>query len=418
MEPVSLPGGYVVRAATPGDVAQIVELNASAHGENERHASKVLLAAPAPPFAVPADERPTTAGVDDWTVVCLGDEVVSTCALFAHHLRVADTVLPVGQVEYVATAEAHQRRGLIRAQMDELHRRSAARGDLLTLITGIPHYYRRFGYGYALDWPERITVPLHLDAPPGISVRPAAAGDLEAVATLHNRALGRAGVALQRGRQAWWWLITEGPHWNDHVLVAEAGGAVVGTVRYLQWPDEPTAEVMDGAAHDVATGRALLAGVRARLGADAICAFDRPGDPFSAALQGMGLPTARWHPTYVRITDPVAVLRALQPVLSRRLAASPLSAEQGELVISFYTSGVRLTYGRGEVTAVEPDPGIEDPDDSDDTGIAPDAFPALVLGRFGASGLERRVDDVLLGRDRMLMDVLFPRMANDHTFPI
>jgi ribosomal protein S18 acetylase RimI-like enzyme len=415
---VSLPGGYALRAAGRGDIPQITELNAAAHGENERHASQVLLDAPAPPFPVPADERPTTTGVDDWTVVCLGDEVVSTCALFAHHLRVADVVLPVGQVEYVATAEAHRRKGLIRAQMDELHRRSEARGDLLTLITGIPHYYRRFGYGYALDWPERLTVPLHMEAPDDVTVRPATADDLEALVALHERPLARAGVALQRGRRSWWWLVTEGPDWNDHVLVAEVGGAVVGTVRYLQWSGEPTAEVMDGAADTIEVGRALLAGVRARLGASAVCSFDRPGDPFSAALHSVGLPTARWHPTYVRIPDPVAILRALQPVLTRRLAASPFAHERGSLVISFYTSGVRLDYAAGEVTAVEPDPGIEDPDDSDDTGIAPDAFPALVLGRFGASGLERRVDDVLLGRDRDLMDVLFPRMMNDHTFPI
>ncbi len=66
--------------------------------------------------------------------------------------------LPGGQIEYVATDPAHQRQGLVRAQFDWHHRRSTERGDLAQFITGIPYLYRRFGYGYGLDYPP-IRVP-------------------------------------------------------------------------------------------------------------------------------------------------------------------------------------------------------------------------------------------------------------------
>jgi hypothetical protein len=65
------------------------------------------------------------------------------------------------------------------------------------------------------------------------------------------------------------------------------------------------------------------------------------------------------------------------------------------------------------VAAVRPAPGIEDPFAHDAVGVAPDAFGALVLGRWGAAGLEDRVDDVVLGRRRGLMEVLFPQVAAD-----
>jgi hypothetical protein len=37
----------------------------------------------------------------------------------------------------------------------------------------------------------------------------------------------------------------------------------------------------------------------------------------------------------------------------------------------------------------------------------------LIFGRYGATELERRHDDVVLGRDRALMDILFPRRSTD-----
>ncbi|OWY58743.1 hypothetical protein B7486_78330, partial [cyanobacterium TDX16] len=155
VEPRDLGDGLVLRSATDADVDGIVALSARLHGANEGRCLPHLLRPESPGVELPADDLALTTGPEDWTVVVDehdADEVVSICALFAHRLRVGNVVLPVGQVEYVATDERHQRKGLVRAQIEQLHRRSDARGDLLTLITGIPHYYRRFGYGYALEW--------------------------------------------------------------------------------------------------------------------------------------------------------------------------------------------------------------------------------------------------------------------------
>ena len=147
-------------------------------------------------------------------------------------------------------------------------------------------------------------------------------------------------------------------------------------------------------------------------------AWERHGDPLTVAVHRIGTPTAPWHPTYVRVPDPVALLDVLRPVLSARLARSAFAEEQGQLDLSLYTWSLRLTYDRGEVTAVAAAPGIEDPEDHADVGISPDELPALLLGRFGASGLARQRDDVLLGGHADLVDVLFPRLSNDHLFPL
>ena len=61
--------------------------------------------------------------------------------------------LPAGQVELVATDRAYEGRGLVRALMSWAHERSAARGHDLQVMIGIPYFYRRFGYEYAIDIP-------------------------------------------------------------------------------------------------------------------------------------------------------------------------------------------------------------------------------------------------------------------------
>ena len=51
----------------------------------------------------------------------------------------------------MGTLPEYRRRGLVRIQFDVLHAWSRQRGELVQVITGIPNYYRQFGYEYAID---------------------------------------------------------------------------------------------------------------------------------------------------------------------------------------------------------------------------------------------------------------------------
>jgi hypothetical protein len=103
----------------------------------------------------------------------------------------------------------------------------------------------------------------------------------------------------------------------------------------------------------------------------------------------------------------------MRPILSQRLASSDFADASGTVEISMYTNGLALDYERGEVGPIRAIPGLEDPTDVDGIGVAPDWFPALVFGRWCATELAHRVDDVIVSRDRRLMDVLFPQRTAD-----
>ena len=79
------------------------------------------------------------------------DKIVSSMNLISQVWLYEGVPIGVGRPELVGTDSAYRRRGLVREQFDAVHAKSAARGELVQAITGIPWYYRQFGYGMALD---------------------------------------------------------------------------------------------------------------------------------------------------------------------------------------------------------------------------------------------------------------------------
>jgi hypothetical protein len=86
-------------------------------------------------------------------------------------------------VEFVGTAPAYRRRGLVRRQFELAYRRSLDEGCLVQAVAGINWYYRQFGYDYALERTRRgrMLAPLQGDGghgPAGLASRPATVGDV------------------------------------------------------------------------------------------------------------------------------------------------------------------------------------------------------------------------------------------------
>lgn len=171
--------------------------------------------------------------------------------------------------------------------------------------------------------------------------------------------------------------------------------------------------VRPGPTRTPAAAGALLARARAGVEPGWVLEVATTPGPWAAAAAGVGAERLGYdHGVYARATDAVRLLAASAPVLSRRLAAAH-RRDTGTLDITTYEATVRLELEDGRVVAVGRGPRIEDPFVHDDVGVAPDLLPALVLGRFGASGLAARADDVTLGRHGNLCDVLFPRLPSD-----
>src|SRR5437764_1547300 len=81
------------------------------------------------------------------------EEHALVCMTFLWRQQWAYEGIPfaIGRTEIVATDTGYRNRGLVRAIFELIHARSEAEGHLAQGITGIPYFYRQFGYEYALD---------------------------------------------------------------------------------------------------------------------------------------------------------------------------------------------------------------------------------------------------------------------------
>ncbi len=114
---------------------------------------------------------------------------------------------------------------------------------------------------------------------------------------------------------------------------------------------------------------------------------------------------------YVRIGDPVAFLEAMRPELEARLA--DVGKDEGELLVSLYTSSLTVRWDDGRITDVTPGPRVQAPISAGGSGIPPDTFVALALGPLTVAELDARHPDLLPGEPAELLACLFPGRTSD-----
>jgi predicted N-acetyltransferase YhbS len=382
-----------VRSADTADLDRIEEVVAEALEPEDAEEARMVL-------EDPAFDR------SRWLVAGSDGGVESTMALLDSHFRIGAARFPAGQVEFVATSQDARGKGLVRAQLEELHARSAAAGHLLQLIVGIPFFYRQFGYSYAI--PQQAYQMVGRDvALAGGDWRPRTAelANVPALATAQADVQAEAGVAATHPEQLWKWLIASP---NYEVVIAEHRDQVAAGRIYL---DGDTALLGDVVAPTRAALHALIA--HARDLEPSVAVAHRPASMLSAMLTGLGSPVNELGWYYVRVPDEAALLEVLRPELEARLARSPLDGFTGTFTLSTYVASVTCEIEEGRFGPMTSGGPIPYPVSEGGSGVPPDLFPRLLLSPLGALELERLNGDVLLGDQRDLMAALFPPVTSD-----
>lgn len=360
-----------------------------------------------------------------------GELVTGTCLMSAVW-DVEGVAIPVGRAEVVATRPAYRRRGLVRSVFELIHARSDVRGDLAQGITGIPYYYRQFGYEYALDLgfarvlPASSVPKLAPGAGEPYDLRDATADDVPQIAALYDRERAAAAVGVRIDARYWRWQV-EGTNpeavqrWRVRMVVDRAG-ATVGYVPGESFRWGPNAQIYGLAVEPGVPFWEVLPSVLRAVLRQAEAA---PAAPAAPPLSGISLRLGRSHPVYdvlgdalppfigapyawyVRAPDVPRLVSALGPVLERRLAASAYAGYSGELLCDFYRGGLRLVFEGGRLAAAEDWRAPE-------WGRPPCRFPPLVFlqmlfGHRDLDALRRALPDVRATDEAApLLRALFP----------
>lgn len=434
--PQTLDEGLVLRLATLADIEELVDFNVGVQlAENEAPEPLRILT-----LDLMSGRHPTTTAADFVVVEDIkAGKIVSCACLIPQAWVYEDIPFPVGRPELVGTDPAYRRRGLVRAIFDAIHALSAAYGHLAQGITGIPWFYRQFGYEYALPLGggrllniNDVPVLKEDEAEP-YQIRRVTEEDIPALMRLYRRQCAGKLVTTVID-EAWWrydlsgrsqgsdheyraYCILNGQGgvvgyysiparlWGSHLgvweIVLEAGvslrSALPSVVRALK----AQGEVYAARAGDK---KGPLTGIRFALGLEhsAYEAFD--------TKLGPSQPPYGW---YVRVPDVPGFIHHIAPVLERRLAGSVMSGFSGELNITFYQAGLRLAFQHGKLIEAANWQAPQTNQKWEGAGFPPLVFLKLLFGYRSLEELRYAFPDCWASEEpALLLNALFPKQVS------
>jgi GNAT superfamily N-acetyltransferase len=429
------------RRVTPADRDALVAFNADVLRYQD---------APGPDEGVGAwtadllDGRHPQVRPEDFSVVedLRSQRIASSLCVISQTWSYGGVALSVGQPELVGTHPDYRGQGLVRRQLESLHQWSAARGQHVLAIDGIPGFYRQFGYEMALALHGELSVEtavlprgVNADVPPP-RVRAARDSDIAFLMSTDNAAHGRYLLAACRDLATWRYEL-QGRSAQSQSCVAVAiierhAGAPLGFVVYKPRLSGTTLtlivyELIPSASWEAVTP-SVLQYLRSmgEAGAAPAGRCDRIGlclgsaHPAYAAIQHLKPRDDGAYAWQLRVADVPAFLRHVAPVLERRLAQSDLAEYTGHLRVSFYRDGVRLRFEHGrlvEAVAWQPsldlrgiEKGVPSTAERADASFPGRTFSQLLFGLRSLDELQYAFPDCLVRTDaaRPLLTTLFP----------
>jgi N-acetylglutamate synthase-like GNAT family acetyltransferase len=366
-------------------------------------------------------------------------QIVSSTVLIRQVWRYEDIPFPVGRPELVATDPAYRRRGLVRAIFGAIHALSAAYGDLVQGITGIPWFYRQFGYEYALSLGGLRDLSL-MDVPTlkegeteTYQIRQATEADIPHLIRLYQRQCTGRLITTVMAEADWRYHLFGRTPGSDQELkvycIREEAEKVVGyylTPAFL-WGSRMG---LRGIAVDEEVSlRTVLPSVMRALKRQAetyalqredkklpltdIC-FALGGEhPVYEILDRQLKPLKYLYGWYIRVPNLPGFIRHIAPVLERRLTDSTMSGFSGDLKLTFYRGGLHLVFQRGKLIEATDWSAPDTDQEWDGAGFPPLVFLQLLFGYRSLAELRNSFPDCWADEEAaLLLNALFPKQSS------
>ena len=357
-----------MRRATREDADALSEFNGNIHGEDEADRKGVMA------WTRDLLTRPhATFQPGDFTIVeeTATGRIVSSLNLIPQTWSYEGIEFGVGRPELVGTLPEFRGRGLVRAQFEEVHKWSAERGDMVQAITGIPFYYRQFGYEFALNlggWRMGSIVPkLKEGELEKFVIRPADENDIPLLLSLYEYGCKRSMVSARWSTEHWYNNLFELSEDNFQRLeyrIIERGDTHEPVGYFGQTPRLGSTG-MRAFHFELAAGVSWLevspCVVRYMwdTGQQYAKRDDRTCTTFSFLLgaehpvyEALGNTLSRVsdpYTWYLHVPDVLGFLNLIKPVLEQRLAASIACGHSGEYLLGLYPKGIHLTLENGRI---------------------------------------------------------------------
>ena len=282
-------------------------------------------------------------------------------------LKRADVVLSglklsIGQMEIVGTLEEYRNRGLIRKLNEAFERRVEEYKLPLLVIIGIPYYYRKLGYEYAIKMGGPLTVPL--ETVPALKKGETEPITIEEVTKttfpeyLHARAKHNSFLDFYRQLSESEFLYLSYGKIEDEAsykfyLIRENQNVVGIFILAIDWGAVEIHELLVKNIKDLVPVLRFFKGYAKRKRLP--LRIYPPARP--AIIQSLEDLTRskfiRPYAWYVRIPSIKRFVNTIKPVIEQRLAHSEFKQLTDSIRISWYQEGIELVFKKGKLNTIK-----------------------------------------------------------------
>lgn len=426
-----LGDGLILRHGSVEDADALADINSRMHSDDGPDQPNLGIGAWIQDLV--AKPHPTLVP-SDFTVVeeTSTGKIVSTLCLIPQTWTFDGIEFGVGRPELVCTLPEFRKRGLVRVQMEEVHKWSTDRGHLVQVITGIPYFYRQFGYDMALNLSgARRGFEPHVPAlkegeTEPFNIRLAVDGDVDFILKTYESHERKQAISCKRTPEIVRYEMTGKSALSiiryEKMIIEDTNGKHIG---YFEHPNELWFGGVACVYFALAEGASWLAVAPSvvrylwKKGAEIAERESTTRTSFSFNLGEQHpiyevlddkLPTVRKpYAYYVRVPDVPAFLTQVKPALEKRLAESAAVGYSGELRVGFYKDGFRMVFENGKITSIE---SIKHNTDRDvDVAFPEYTFLHVLFGHRSFDELRHAFVDCYVHNPtaRVLISALFPK---------
>lgn len=343
-------------------------------------------------------------------------KIVATLNLIPSEWSIGGILLKVAEMGNVATLPEYRNRGLIRTLVNEYHKEVVNQGYDLSVIEGIPYFYRQFGYEYAIPLDEEIVIQLErLPSQESIpEIRPFTDKEIPKAMKLLAETQSKFYVHSVRDEQIWKMQqetgLTDGHVFEGYAV--EENGEMTAYFRLSRKPEQKQLVLREASDTDRRTTETVLSFIKEvgqKNGFETPLVRTSCCDPLTRHLVALGAEQRTPYAWQIRVTDYASMFRKMKPLFEERLATSSFHNLTERLNFNFRRYVIQTSIENGMITEIQ----RLETGESCPIGLNPLVFTQLLLGHRNRHELEMNYPDFhVQDTHKQLVDVLFPKLPS------
>jgi len=288
-------------------------------------------------------------------------EVVSSLCLIPWQWNYGDVKLGVAEMGIVGTLEPYRCRGLIRAQVNYFKELINKREFDISIIQGIPHFYRQFDYEYAIPLERWCQIEFHQipDIPEmKYTCHQESASDINHLERLYNETANDLDIHTCRTPEIWKYLVEISPLTvtdSERWIVEDTNKNIAGYFSIQKHPFGNSLSVNEVSRLSYDMAMAVLKHLKQ-------IAIERgkPNIRLNLPANDRLVRIAKYHGAHdtggyawqIHIPCFSRFLKKIGLVLEQRLRESPFENLTENVLITFYKEKIEMCFSDGKLTDV------------------------------------------------------------------